>query len=457
MERLIFNKLLAWKNAKHRKPLILNGIRQVGKTWILKEFGARHYGGVAYFNFDENAEYRQFFETTKDVKRILQNLTMASGQGIKPQETLVIFDEIQECGQALNALKYFCENAPEYHVACAGSLLGIALSQPSAFPVGKVEFIDIFPMTFTEFLMANGDGNLAAYLTAVNNLEPIPEAFFNPLREKLQMYFITGGMPESVRAWTEDRDVALVQQTLSDIINAYERDFAKHADKKDFPRLSLIWKSVPSQLSRENKKFLYKAVKEGARAREYEDALQWLCDATLVKKIYRSTAPGLPIAAYDDITSFKLYLADVGLLRRLSLLSPSAISEGSRLFTEFKGALSENYILQALAGQIEAVPRYWATNHPRYEVDFLIQRSNDIIPVEVKSDISVESVSLKKYKEQYGDRVKLRIRFSLKNLKLDSDLLNIPLFMADSADRLIEMALCTLKAPASLTKPASEP
>jgi predicted AAA+ superfamily ATPase len=441
LERLIFEKLTAWQKAKYRKPLILKGVRQVGKTWILKEFGARQYANVAYFNFDESEEYKQFFETTKDVNRIVQNLVMASGQTIKPRETLIVFDEIQECNKALNTLKYFCENTPEYHVACAGSLLGIALSKPASFPVGKVDFLEVAPMTFTEFLMANGDGNLAAYMNAIDAIEPVPEAFYNPLYEKLKMYFVTGGMPESVRSWTEERDVEMVQRALSNILGAYERDFAKHAEKKDFPRLSLIWKSIPSQLSRENKKFIYKAVKEGARAREYEDALQWLCGAGLVSKIYRSAAPGLPISAYDDLTAFKLYLVDVGLLRRLSLLSPTAFGEGGRLFTEFKGALSENYVLQALTGQIEAVPRYWAADHPRYEVDYIIRRENDVIPVEVKSEGNIESASLRKYKEKYGDKIKLRVRFSTRNLKLDGDILNIPMFLADHANRLIGLAL----------------
>lgn len=445
MERLIMQKLLCWKNSKHRKPLILKGVRQVGKTWLLKEFARRYYKNIAYFNFDENPEYRQFFEKTKDVERILQNLMMASGQIIKAEETLVVFDEIQECPNALNTLKYFCENAPHYNVACAGSLLGIALSKPASFPVGKVDFMEIGPMTFNEFLMANGDGNYVSYMDSIERIEPIPEAFYNPLYEKLKMYFVTGGMPESVRSWTEDRDVELMQQVLSNILGAYERDFAKHPEPKDFPKISLIWRSIPSQLARENKKFLYKVVKEGARAREYEDALQWLCDANLTYKIYRSLAPGLPISGYDDLSAFKLYLVDVGLLRRLSLLAPSAFSEGSRLFVEFKGALSENYILQALRNQFEAIPRYWATDNPRYEVDFLIQRENDILPVEVKSDSNVESRSLKKYKEKYGDKVKLRVRFSLNNLRLDDDLLNIPLFMADYADKLIGMALKQLE------------
>lgn len=444
MDRLIMQKLLDWKNSKYRKPLILKGVRQVGKTWLLKEFAKCHYKNIAYFNFDEHPEYKQFFESTKDVERILQNLMMASGEIINqdtPQDTLIVFDEIQECYNALNALKYFCENTPYYHVACAGSLLGIALSKPASFPVGKVDFLEIMPMTFTEFLMANGDANLVSYMKSIDSIEPIPEAFFNPLYEKLKMYFVTGGMPESVRSWTQDRDVELMQQVLSNILGAYERDFAKHPDPKDFPKISLVWKSIPSQLARENKKFIYKAIKEGARAREYEYALQWLCDASLTYKIYRSSAPGLPISAYDDLSAFKLYMVDVGLLRRLSLLAPSAFGEGNRLFAEFKGALSENYVLQALQNQFEAMPRYWAVDNPKYEVDFLIQRENDILPVEVKSENNVESKSLKKYKEKYGNKVKLRIRFSLNNLRLDDDMLNIPLFMADYTDVIIGKAL----------------
>ncbi len=434
-------QLLNWKNSPYRKPLILKGVRQVGKTWILKEFGRQFYENTAYFNFDENEEYRQFFETTKDVNRILQNLMLVSGQKILPEKTLIVFDEVQDCPNVINTMKYFCENAPEYHVTCAGSLLGIALARPSSFPVGKVNFMQIDPMTFMEFLIANGDENLAVYLDSIETLEPIPDAFFNPLYEKLKMYYVTGGMPESVRMWTEARDVAVMQEALADIIGAYERDFAKHPGVSEFPKISMIWKSIPSQLARENKKFIYKAVKEGARAREYEDALQWLVDARLVYKIYRSSAPGLPVSAYDDLSAFKIYLVDVGILRRLAMLAPTAFGEGNRLFTEFKGALTENYVLQELATQFEVVPRYWSKSNPPYEVDFLLQRENDIFPVEVKAETNTNSRSLRKFKELYGDRVKLRIRFSLDNLKLNNDVLNIPLFMAGHTDRLIGLAL----------------
>lgn len=441
MERFIIKDLLKWKNSKYRKPLIIKGVRQVGKTWILKEFGRIHYQNVAYFNFDENSEYRQFFYNSKDIKRILQNLMLASGFKIIPEKTLIIFDEVQDCPEVINTLKYFYENANEYHVACAGSLLGITLAKPTSFPVGMVDFMQINPMTFSEFLIANGDENLVEFMDSIRTIEPILDAFFNPLYEKLKMYYITGGMPESVKIWTQEREVDGIQTVLSNILSAYERDFAKYPDIKEYPKISLIWKSIPSQISRENKKFLYKVAKEGARAREYEDALQWLVDANLVSKIYRSTKPGLPMSAYDDLSAFKIYLVDVGLLRRMSMLAPTAFNEGNRLFTEFKGALSENYVLQSLCNQFEVIPRYWTTDNPRYEVDFLIQRENDIIPIEVKAEGNLESRSLKKFKEKYEEKVKLRVRFSLDNLKLDNDVLNIPLFMSDYTDFLISMAL----------------
>lgn len=444
MERFIINDLIKWKESKYRKPLILKGVRQVGKTWILKEFGRQYYKNTAYFNFDENKEYKQFFEVTKEPQRIIQNLILASGQKIEAKETLIILDEVQECPEVINAMKYFCENAPQYHVACAGSLLGIALAKPSSFPVGKVDFMQMNPMTFMEFLLANGDGNLVEYMNGIEEIATIPDAFANLLIEKLKMYYVTGGMPESVMMWTKERDVEAMQNVLSNIVNAYERDFAKHPDVKEFPKISMIWRSIPSQLAKENKKFLYKVVKEGARAREYEDALQWLVDANLVKKIYRSSGPGLPIAAYDDLAAFKIYLTDVGILRRLAQLAPTAFGEGNRLFMEFKGALTENYVLESLTNQFEVLPRYWSQMNPPYEVDFLIQRENDIFPIEVKAEGNKEARSLKKYKEKYQDKVKLRIRFSLDNLRLDDDMLNIPLYMSDKTELLIHLALNNL-------------
>jgi len=445
MERFILEDLKKWKESKGRKPLILRGARQVGKTWILKEFGKRYYDNCAYFNFDESVEYKQFFETTKNVERILQNLTMASGQKINGDKTLIFFDEIQECPNALNTLKYFCETAPQYHVVCAGSLLGIALSKPVGFPVGKTDFIDMYPMTFSEFLVALGEKNYVEYMRSISSIENIPDAFFNPLAEKLKMYFITGGMPEVVYNWVNNRDVEAIQRTLSNIALAYEHDFGKHPNVNTTPKISLVWKTIPSQLAKENKKFLYNSIKEGARAREYEDALQWLVNAGIVRKIYRCNKPHLPLSQYDDIGAFKILLGDVGLLRRISFLSPSAVAEGNRLFVEFKGALTENYILQAIEQQFEVLPRYWAMDKPRYEVDFLIQREDDIIPIEVKADVNIDSKSLKKYAELYPNNAKIRVRFSMRNLHLDGDVLNIPLFMADYADKLIALGLKGMK------------
>ena len=439
MQRFIMDKLIEWKNSKYRKPLILKGVRQVGKTWILKEFGKLYYENVAYFNFDENIEYRQFFEITKDVKRILQNLMLISGEKIEPSKTLIIFDEVQDCPEVINSLKYFYENAPEYHIACAGSLLGITLARPSSFPVGKVEFLNIYPMTFSEFLIANGDENLKLYMDSVEDIEKIPDAFYNPLYEKLKMYYITGGMPEPVYMWSKERNIDLTVKSLNNIIEAYERDFTKHPNIKEFPKISMIWKSIPSQLSHENKKFIYKVVKEGARAREYEDALQWLVNANLVSKVYRVSAPKIPLSAYDDLSAFKIYMVDVGILNRLSLLSPIAFGEGNRLFVEFKGALTENFILQSLIPQFEVSPRYWSDNV--YEVDFIIQNENDIFPVEVKAEKNTKGRSLFKFKEKYSENIKLRVRFSFDNLTLDGDLLNIPLFMVDHSKKLIEIAL----------------
>lgn len=457
MQRLILQQLIEWKNSPHRKPLIMQGTRQVGKTWLLKELGTHYYENLAYFNFDENPEYRQFFTTTKNPARILENLMLAGSCKIAPARTLVVFDEVQDCPEVINSLKYFYENAPEYHIACAGSLLGLTLARPSSFPVGKVNFMKVYPMTFTEFLLANGDEQLVRALDAIISdamsapasasttpacmFPPIPDAFFNPLCEKLKMYYLTGGMPEAVLMWTTYKDIAATERVLQDIIRAYEHDFAKHPKPNQIPKISLIWKSLPSQLARENKKFLYNVVKPGARAREYEDALQWLVDAQLVHKVYRVRAPKIPLSAYDDLSAFKIYASDVGILRTLSQLSPQAFTEGSRLFTEFKGALSENFVAQSLIAQYEPHLHYWSQINPPYEVDFLIQDENEIIPIEVKSSLNTQSKSLKKFKERFAESTPLRIRYSLNNLSLDGDMLNIPLVMVDYTKRLVE-ALC---------------
>lgn len=439
MKRMIISQLRAWRESKRRKPLILRGARQVGKTWILREFGKEFPDGCAYFNFEKEEEFRQFFLGTKDVFRILKNLSMASGQKIT-KDSLIVFDEIQACPEALNSLKYFYEDAPEFFVASAGSLLGLELSQ--GFPVGKVDFLDMGPMTFSEFLMAGGDDRLVDYMTQISSLENLPDAFAKPLEEKLKMYFVTGGMPEAVLTWTEDGDAKEVDRVLTDILDAYESDFGKHAPGSEVPKIRAIWSSLPSQLSRENKKFLYSVVRGSARAREYEDALNWLHQADLIKKVYRISKPGLPLSAYEDLDAFKIYMADVGLLRRHSHLATSAFAEENRLFTEFRGALTENFVLQSLLRTFEGHPRYWADS--RYEVDFIIQRENDVIPVEVKAGTNVTASSLKHYSEEFSSQTILKVRFSLRNLALDGKVLNIPLYLIDQSNRLIDLAIAFL-------------
>ncbi|MFZ4564572.1 MAG: ATP-binding protein [Bacteroidales bacterium] len=434
IKRNVFKQLIAWKDNPDRKPLILQGARQVGKTWLLKRFGKDHFQSTAYFNFDQQLELRQFFLTTKDPERILQNLSLVHGKAILPGTTLIIFDEIQECNEALNSLKYFQENNPEYAIACAGSLLGVAMSRGASFPVGKVEFIQVHPITFSEFLTA-ADVHLSSYLENLDHIEAIPDIFFNPLKDKLKMYFISGGMPESIVALLEKKDIERTQKVLQNILNGYTLDFSKHVENREIPKINHIWSSLPSQLARENKKFLYQTVKPGARAREYEDALLWLVNAGLVHRIFCSSKPALPLSSYDDLSAFKIYLQDVGLLRRLSQLDPSAIAEGNRLLTEFKGALTENFILESLVQQFEGLPRYWKSEG-KAEVDFLVQYKNSIFPVEVKSDENVKSRSLSFYRKAFNPA--LSIRYSMRNLKLEEGLINIPLFLVDYTKKLLE-------------------
>ena len=436
IRRKALEQLAEWKTKPSRKPLLLTGIRQVGKTWLLKHFGKKYFVDTAYFNFERQEELSQFFRTTRDPGRIIDNLSLVHGRAIQPQKTLIIFDEIQESGEALNSLKYFCEEAPEYAVACAGSLLGVAFGHDKSFPVGKVDFLQVYPVTFSEFLSEEAP-DLYSYLEQIDKPEPIPEIFFNPLCEKLKMYFISGGMPEAVATLLGARDTNATQAVLQSVISSYQLDFSKHVEKKDIPKINYIWNSLPSQLARENKKFLYQAVRPGARAREYENALLWLSNAGLVTKVYCSERPGIPLTAYDDLTAFKVYLPDVGVLRRLSLLDPVAFAEGNRMFTEFKGALTENYILSGLAGQFEPIPRYWRSGN-KAEVDFLIQYRNQVIPVEVKSDENIRSKSLAYYKKEYTPG--LSVRFSLRNLKKDESLINIPLFMVDYTRKIIDKA-----------------
>ena len=418
MERFLLKKLIEWKNSKYRKPLILKGARQVGKTYLLKQFGKENYDGVAYFNFDHDEDLYNLFVNTKDPKRILEQLAFIYGKAILPGKTLIIFDEIQECPNALNSLKYFQEEANEYHLVCAGSLLGIRLSHTS-FPVGKVEFLNMYPMSFTEFLKADNCENLVKYMDSINKIETIPEIFSNQLEEKLKAYFIIGGMPEAVYSWVNDKDIEQVNQIQENILKAYESDFSKHTQNSEANKISLIWNSIPSQLAKENKKFLYQVVKEGARAREYENALNWLNDANLIYKIYNVKKPDFPLKAYHDLSSFKIYMNDVGLLRKMANLDSRIVIEGNKLFEEFKGAFAENYVLNMLNVIFDNTPNYFTFD--RHEIDFIIQNKNEIIPIEVKSGNAVNSNSLTKYNEKYKP-TKL-IRLSLNNLKQDGNIL----------------------------------
>ena len=437
MRRYIMDKLVDWKNRTNRKPLILKGARQVGKTYILKEFGEENYENIAYFNFDHDEALKELFLNTKDPKRILEQLVFATGKSIKPEKTLIIFDEIQECPDALNSLKYFQEDANEYHIVCAGSLLGIKLSHTS-FPVGKVDFLEMFPMTFSEFLLADGQENLVSYMESINKIEKIPDIIFNQLNEKIKSYFIIGGMPEVVKTWVTTKDIQEVNRIQKQILKGYEDDFGKHVDITSLQaKISIIWDSIVSQLAKENKKFLYQVAKDGARAREYEDAVNWLNNSNIVNKIFNVTKPDFPLNAYTDLSSFKLYMLDVGLLRRKANLDSRIVIEGNRLFEEFKGALTENFVLNMLISKFEEKPNYYTFD--RNEIDFVIQSKNEIIPVEVKSGENINNISLTKFNEINGN--KISVRFSTKNLDKSGKILNIPIFMVEYIDKLIDIGI----------------
>ena len=419
-------KLIDWKNDKNRKPLILKGARQVGKTYILQEFGANYYENTAYFNFDHDEGLAELFLNTKDPKRIVEQLSLAAGKKINPHTTLIIFDEIQECPNALNSLKYFCEEASEYHVACAGSLLGIRLSKTS-FPVGKVDFLNLYPMTFSEFLIADGSENLVVVMKQMKEIRKIPKLFEEQLIEKLKVYYIIGGMPEAVSSWVNDKDIEKVNKIQKNILDSYESDFSKHTDASEANKISLIWNGVPSQLAKENKKFVYQVVKDGARAREYESALNWLNDANLISKCYLVRKCAFPLKAYNDLSAFKIYMNDVGLLRRMSNLDSKIILEGNKLFEEFKGSFTENYVANMLTYVLGEAPNYYTFD--RNKIDFVIQKNNKIIPIEVKSDKSTNHNSLTKYNMKNDNEISFR--FSLNNLSKDGKIINVPLYFIE--------------------------
>jgi predicted AAA+ superfamily ATPase len=426
LKRLIIDELKKWKNRKDRKPLILKGVRQCGKTFILNEFGRENFGEVAYFNFEGNPGLAERFEQDLDPKRILVELGILSRKQINPKTTLIIFDEIQFCNKALTSLKYFYEQSPQYHIVCAGSLLGIALSKPSSFPVGTVDFLVLYPMSFYEFALANDEQMLLDYLEKININTTISQIFADKLITLLKTFYITGGMPEVVAKWIDTKDLSEVERIQDMILNSYELEFAKHAPAKDFPKLSLIWNSIPDQLAEENGKFIYGHARPGARAKDLEDALQWLISAGMVYKVCMVEKPAIPLSAYCNRNYFKLYLSDIGLLRRISRLPATSILDDSKLYTEFKGALTENYVLCELVNLQGDLPYYWKSGNTA-EVDFVAQYDEKIVPIEVKASENVKARSLGIYRQKYKPEVS--VRTSMRNLKKDEGLLNIPLYM----------------------------
>lgn len=430
MQRFIMEELVKWKNSKDRKPLILKGARQVGKTYILKDFGSRYYDNVAYFNFNPDDGLASLFLNTKDPKRIIEQLSLVNGQKINSVSTLIIFDEIQECPNALNSLKYFCEEAREYHVASIES--SVRRISNTSFPVGKVDFLNLYPMTFSEFLIADDSENLVEVMKKTSEIVNIPKIFEDELIEKLKTYYIVGGMPEVVYSWVNDKDIEKVNKIQHNILSAYENDFSKHTDASEANKISLIWNGIPSQLSRENKKFVYQVVKEGARAREYEGALNWLNDANLITKCYLVNKCAFPLKAYYDLSAYKIYMNDVGLLRRMSNLDSSIILKENKLLEEFKGAFTENYVANVLNYLFDEAPNYYTFD--RNEIDFVIQKNNKIIPIEVKSDKNTNHNSLTKYNTKNDNEISLR--FSLKNLSKDGKIVNIPLYFIEYINNL---------------------
>lgn len=426
MERTLITKLVEWKEKVNRKPLILKGVRQCGKTYLLKEFGKRYYESCAYFNFEENDALKSVFEKDYDTSRIIFELGLYFGKTIEPEKTLLILDEIQECGRAITAMKYFCENAPEYHIVCAGSLLGIALQKQLSFPVGKVDFLTLYPMSFSEFLRAAGSETLANYVEGFKKGDNMPEVIGEKLATLLKQYYITGGMPEVVEVWCNTHSMEQVEAIQQAIINSYELDFAKHAPSKDFPKLSAIWRSIPEQLAKENTKFIFSHVKKGWRSKDLEDALEWLIAAGLVYKVCKIEKPFIPLSSYADDTSFKLYMSDVGLLRKLSKLPYEVVLDVTPTYKEFKGSMTENYVLCELLKSVDDTAYYWSSGNIA-EVDFIIQSGAEIVPIEVKSERNVKARSLSEYRKKYTPRYS--VKTSMKHETNGEEVLNIPLYL----------------------------
>lgn len=424
MYRYAIEELKKWKSRKNRKPMILEGARQVGKTWLMKEFGATEFEDVAYINFDSNSQMRELFAGDLAVERIITGLELYVGKKVSAEKTLLIFDEVQEVPRALSSLKYFCEDAPEYHIVCAGSLLGIALHEGTSFPVGKVDFMKLYPLSFKEFLLATGKERFVRALEAHDF--GLVTSFKQTYIEALKQYYYIGGMPEVVAAFAENSDFNEVREIQQRILNAYEQDFSKHAPNNIVPKIRMVWNNIPSQLAKENRKFIYGLIREGARAKDFETAIMWLTDCGLVHQVYRVTSPGLPLKAYADMKAFKLFLLDVGLLSCMTGLRQKPLLEGGEVFKEFKGALTEQYVMQELAVEKDIGVYYYTNERSSAEVDFLVDDGEDIIPVEVKAETNLMAKSLKYYTEKYSPRVS--VRSSMADYREESRLLNLPLY-----------------------------
>ncbi len=434
MYRIAIEKLMKWKQSKRRKPLIIEGARQVGKTWLMKEFGRQAYADTVYINFDSDSRMTELFASDLDIDRLIMGLELYAGRKIDPDNSLLIFDEVQEVPRALASLKYFCEDAPRYHIVCAGSLLGIALHQGTSFPVGKVDFLKLYPLSFKEFLMAVGKERFAKLLDG-QDFQMIT-GFKQTYIDALKHYCFIGGMPEAVQSFAENKDFNEVREIQKRILAAYEQDFSKHAPIEIVPKIRMVWNSIPSQLAKENKKFIYGLVREGARAKEYETAIMWLGDCGLVHKISRINAAGIPLKAYEDLKAFKLFAVDVGLLGCMAGLHQSTLLDGSGLFTEFKGALTEQYVCQQLK-TIEDLEIYYYTNdRGSCEIDFVVDTGGRAVPVEVKAGINLKAKSLKTYREKFSPEIS--VRTSMADYKTEEGLVDLPLY---AVDRIAEVSI----------------
>ena len=426
MKRYAMQQLVEWKNRSNRKPLILKGARQVGKTWLMKEFGRQHFAKVAYVTFYNNQRMKRIFDDDYDIERIIMNINIETKLEVTPGDTLIIFDEIQEAPRALESLKYFCENAPEYAVIAAGSLLGVAIHQGVSYPVGKVDVLDLQPMSFCEFLEAMHEEQLAALIA--DKKYSLMSDFSSKYIFWLKNYYYVGGMPEIVQYFAEHRDYQEVRRMQKGILDQYEDDFGKHAGNTELARIRMVWNSIPMQLAKENKKFFFGQIKTGARMKDFEVAIEWLLDCGLITKVYRVNKPAIPLKAYIDFTAFKLFLLDVGLLGALSDLDAESILEGNEIFVEFKGALTEQYVLQELVAETEYTPYYYATEKASFEMDYMIQKGKNIVPIKVKAETNQKAKSLKAYCQKYEPEYAVRI--SMKNYQEEEWVTNLPLYAA---------------------------